>query len=78
MNTKRRKLIGEALRKERRAQEKTLLQVAEAIGLAENTISAYEKGKIAIPLDNIDAYCRFLGLDYLEFLKQIQDKMMLS
>ena len=75
MNELRMKLIGEALRRERRLQDKTLVQVANAIGLKENTISAYEKGKIQIPIDNLDAYCSYLNIDYLDFLRQIQTQM---
>ena len=75
MNELRMKLIGEALRRERRLQDKTLVQVANAIGLKENTISAYEKGKIQIPIDNLDAYCSYLNIDYLDFLRQIQNQM---
>lgn len=43
MNTRRMQCIGEHLRKERRIRDKTLEQVADAVGLKKNTISAYEK-----------------------------------
>ena len=79
MNTeyarKRRLLIGEELRRERRIQDKTLKQVADAVGLKENTISAYEKGKVQIPLDNLDAICTYLNIDYLELLREVQQKL---
>ena len=76
MNTeyakKRRLLIGEELRRARRIQDKTLKQVADAVGLKENTISAYEKGKVQIPLDNLDAICSYLNMDFLDLLKDVQ------
>ncbi|MCH3960996.1 MAG: helix-turn-helix domain-containing protein [Solobacterium sp.] len=63
------------IHQERRLQDKTLEQVADAVGLKKNTISYYEKGKISIPLDNLDAICQFLGLDFLDVLSDVQKKI---
>lgn len=71
MNTRRVQCIGEHLRRERRIRDKTLEQVADAVGLKKNTISAYEKGKISIPIDNLDAVCQYLGIDYLDLLIEV-------
>lgn len=75
MKSKRMEYLGAVLRRERRMQDKTLQQVAEAVGLKENTISAYEKGKIQIPIDNLDAICRFLNTDYIDLLIKVQKMM---
>lgn len=75
MKSKRMEYIGAVLRRERRLQDKTLQQVAEAVGLKENTISAYEKGKIQIPIDNLDAICKYLNTDYIELLTKVQKQM---
>lgn len=75
MSSKRMQYIGESLHLERRIRNKTLEQVADAVGLKKNTISAYEKGKIQIPIDNLDAICQYLGLDYLELLTDVQKKL---
>lgn len=75
MNSRRMEYLGAVLRRERRLQDKTLQQVADAVGLKENTISAYEKGKIQIPIDNLDAICKFLGTDYIDLLIKVQNMM---
>lgn len=75
MNTRRMQCIGEHLRRERRIRDKTLEQVADAVGLKKNTISAYEKGKISIPIDNLDAVCQYLGIDYLDLLIEVQKEL---
>lgn len=75
LNEKRRRYIGMVIHQERRLQDKTLEQVADAVGLKKNTISYYEKGKISIPLDNLDAICQFLGLDFLDVLSGVQKKI---
>lgn len=75
MKTSRMKYIGVLLRSERRMKDKTLAQVAEEVGLKENTISAYEKGKIQIPIDNLEAYCHFLGIDYINLLQRAEELM---
>ena len=68
MNKERMELIGRELRRQRRMQDRTLQDVANAVGLKENTISAYEKGKIQIPIDNLDDICSYLGVDSLFLL----------
>ncbi len=72
MNSKRMEYLGTVLRRERRLQDKTLQQVADAVGLKENTISAYEKGKIQIPIDNLDAICKYLNTNYIDLLIKVQ------
>lgn len=67
MNKERMELIGRELRRQRRMQDRTLQDVANAVGLKENTISAHEKGKIQIPIDNLDDICSYLGIDYPSF-----------
>ena len=74
MNKKRMQRIGVELRKRRKMQDKTLQNVADAVGLKENTISAYEKGKIQIPIDNLDAICTYLGLDFIDLLYTIRSE----
>ena len=76
MNMERMELIGRELRRQRRMQDRTLRDVANAVGLKENTISAYEKGKIQIPIDNLDDICSYLGIDYIVLLSQVRDTLM--
>lgn len=75
MKSKRMEYLGAVLRRERRLQDKTLQQVAEAVGLKENTISAYEKGKIQIPIDNLEAICNYLNTNYIDLLIKVQAQM---
>lgn len=75
MKSKRMEYLGAVLRRERRLQDKTLQQVAEAVGLKENTISAYEKGKIQIPIDNLDAICKCLNTNYIDLLIKVQKQL---
>lgn len=75
MKSKRMEYLGAVLRRERRLQDKTLQQVAEAVGLKENTISAYEKGKIQIPIDNLDAICKYLNTNYIDLLIKVQKQL---
>lgn len=66
------RMLGRALRYERRVRDKTLQQVADAVGLKENTISAYEKGKVQIPINNLDAICKYLSIDYIDLLVSVE------
>lgn len=75
MATKRAKALGERMRRERRMRDKTLEQVAEYMGLGNTTISAYEKGKINITVENLAKYCEFLGVDYIELLHAVQEDL---
>lgn len=75
MNKRRMQYIGMRLRKERRLRNKTLEQVADAVGLKKNTISAYEKGKIAISLDNLDDICTYFNMNYLDLLSDVQKQL---
>ena len=75
MTSQRMKLLGRALRDERRVKDLTLKQVAEAVGLKENTISAYERGMVQIPIDNLVNICAFIGTDYIELLYSVESQM---
>lgn len=75
MKNRRMELVGAELRRIRRSKDKTLEQVGDAVGLKKNTISAYEKGKVSIPIDNLDAICRYLGVDYLDLLADVQRRL---
>lgn len=68
----RNRLIGKELRRQRRMQDRTLQDVASAIGMKENTISAYEKGKIQIPIDSLEAVCSYLGINFIDLLYDVQ------
>lgn len=65
-------LIGKELRRQRRMQDRTLQDVASAVGMKENTISAYEKGKIQIPIDSLEAVCSYLGINFIDLLYDVQ------
>lgn len=68
----RNRLIGKELRRQRRMQDRTLQDVASAVGMKENTISAYEKGKIQIPIDSLEAVCSYLGINFIDLLYDVQ------
>jgi transcriptional regulator with XRE-family HTH domain len=53
-------------------QDRTLQDVASAVGMKENTISAYEKGKIQIPIDSLEAVCSYLGINFIDLLYDVQ------
>lgn len=69
------RLIGLELRRLRRSEEKTLQDVAEHVGLKKNTISAYEKGKIEIPISNLSNICNYLDIDYITLLDVVENKL---
>lgn len=73
--SERMKMLGRALRYERRIKDLTQKQVADAVGLKENTISAYERGVVQIPIDNLVSICAFIGTDYIKVLYTVESQM---
>lgn len=62
-------ILGSHLRGEREKRNKSLEEVANAIGLTKKTIQRYETGESRITVNNLKSICRYLDLDYEQFSK---------
>ncbi len=62
--------LGSRLRDFRLEIGVSAADLGEAIGLHEQTIFAYEQGKIGIPWDNVLIICRLLGADPVPLVGQ--------
>lgn len=74
MKTRRKENLGDILRRERvirRISQETLGNVA---GIGKTTVSAYELGKISPDIENLDLMCAYMGINYLDLLKEAQEK----
>lgn len=72
---KRKRILGDAMRKERVIRRVSQQQIADYIGVAKTTISAYELGKVSPAIDTLDAYCAYLGVDYLDVLREVTEEV---
>ncbi|MEY8367710.1 helix-turn-helix transcriptional regulator [Anaerovoracaceae bacterium 42-11] len=55
--------VGKRLRAHRKAQQITLKQLSAALGKSLATVSKYEKGEIAVDLEVLVDWCRYLNVD---------------
>jgi transcriptional regulator with XRE-family HTH domain len=72
---KRRQILGDAMRKERVIRRVSQQRIADHLGLAKTTISAYELGKVSPAIDTLDEYCTFLGVNYLDLLREVTEEV---
>lgn len=72
---KRKQILGDAMRKERVIRRVSQQQIADHLGLSKTIISAYERGKVSPAIDTLDAFCAFLGVDYLELLREVTEEV---
>ncbi|MEV5987788.1 helix-turn-helix transcriptional regulator [Streptomyces sp. NPDC052051] len=70
-----RDLVGEALRRERLAQERTLKDVAEQARISMPYLSELERGRKEASSEVLAAAARALGLDLSDLLSLAQDEL---
>lgn len=68
-------LIGERLRELRKARGYSLRYVEERTGRSNATISNYETGRLGIDIPFLKKLCTLYGVDMLEFLGEIYDRL---
>ena len=72
MNTNRKKILGELLRRERVIRRINQETLGNVVGLGKTAISAYERGVASPDIEKLDIMCSFLGIDYIELLREAQ------
>ncbi|MGP3967011.1 helix-turn-helix domain-containing protein [Streptomyces sp. 6N223] len=70
-----RHVVGEVLRRERRAQERTLKDVAEDARISMPYLSELERGRKEASSEVLAAAARALGLGLAELLTLVQDEL---
>ncbi|MEU3711939.1 helix-turn-helix domain-containing protein [Streptomyces catenulae] len=70
-----RDLVGHALRRERRAQQRTLKEVAEAARISLPYLSELERGRKEASSEVLAAAARALGLDLADLLALTRDEL---
>lgn len=70
-----RHLVGDALRRERQAQERTLKDVAEAARISMPYLSELERGRKEASSEVLAAAARALGLGLADLLSLAQDEL---
>lgn len=66
--------LGSQLRKARKERGISLEQAADALGFkSRNSVSILEMGKQKITVEFLISYCQYLGIDYIDLLKQARD-----
>lgn len=68
-------LIGSRLKEMRNAKKFSLRYVEEKTGRSNVTISNYETGRLSIDLPFLKKLCNLYGVDMIEFLGEIYDKI---
>lgn len=64
--------IGLLMREERTKKKMSLQEVADKMNLGKTTISAYELGKIAISVENLQKYCEIVGCDFYKLMYKLK------
>lgn len=62
---------GEMLRKARHDSGKTMLQVAQSLGMSEGVVMLYEKGRVKMALHHFLRFCSCVGADPVEMVEQL-------
>lgn len=75
-------VLGSHLRSIREKNDKSLEEVAGAVGLTKKTIQRYEMGESRITVNTLKEICRYLKVDYDQFSfivnKEIENKKKLK
>ena len=72
MKTRRKEILGELLRRERVIRRISQETLGNVVGIGKTTVSAYELGKASPDIEKLDAMCAFLGIDYIDLLREAQ------
>ncbi len=73
MKTRRKEILGDILRRERVIRRISQETLGNVVGVGKTTISAYELGKASPDIEKLDMMCGFMGINYLDLLKEAQD-----
>ena len=66
--------MGERIASLRKARELTQTQLAEALGVTQQTVQAYEAGSRRIPVSALPVVARTLAVSLMELFGEAQDK----
>ena len=72
MKKKKKKILGELLRRERIIRRVNQETLGSVVGLGKTAISAYERGVASPDIEKLDMMCTFLGVDYIDLLREAQ------
>jgi len=73
MKTRRKEILGDILRRERVIRRISQETLGNVVGLGKTAISAYELGKASPDIEKLDMMCAYMGIDYLDLLKEAQE-----
>ena len=74
MKTRRKEILGDILRRERVIRRISQETLGNVVGLGKTAISAYERGIASPDIEKLDMMCAYMGIDYLDLLKEAQEK----
>ena len=74
MKTRRKKILGEILRRERVIRRISQEELGKCVGVGKTTISAYELGKVSPDLEKLEMMCDRLGVDSIAILTEARDQ----
>jgi transcriptional regulator with XRE-family HTH domain len=72
MKTRRKEILGDLLRRERVIRRISQETLGGVVGLGKTAISAYELGKASPDIEKLDLMCAYMGIDYLDLLREAQ------
>lgn len=73
MKTRRKEILGDILRRERVIRRISQETLGNVVGLGKTAISAYERGIASPDIEKMDMMCAYMGIDYLDLLKEAQE-----
>lgn len=73
MKTRRKEILGDILRRERVIRRISQETLGNVVGLGKTAISAYERGIASPDIEKLDMMCAYMGIDYLDLLKEAQE-----
>lgn len=73
MKTRRKEILGDILRRERVIRRINQETLGNVVGLGKTAISAYERGIASPDIEKLDMMCAYMGIDYLDLLKEAQE-----
>lgn len=73
MKTRRKEILGDILRRERVIRRISQETLGNVVGLGKTAISAYERGIASPDIEKLDMMCSYMGIDYLDLLKEAQE-----
>ena len=63
-------IVGKRIRYYRKARGMTIIQLASSMHISKSAVSKYERGEIAITLEQLEAFAKALNIDFLQLLDE--------